>query len=55
MLSKPLHVPGDASGVRHDLEILHRSDQPLLLLVEISCVAERQAGPRLLERIQGEF
>ena len=45
---KPLHVPGDMAGVRHDLEVLHRSDEPLLLLLEISLVGKRQRRLRLL-------
>ena len=44
---EPLHVPGDVAGVGHDLQFLHRSDQPLLLLLEIPCVGERQAAARL--------
>ena len=39
---EPLHVPGDMASVRHDLEIFHGSNETLLLLLEISLVAERQ-------------
>ena len=52
---KPLHVPGDMAGVRHDLEILHRSNEALLLLLEISLVGERQRRLCLLEHVQREF
>jgi hypothetical protein len=41
---KTLHVPGDVSGVRHDLEIVHRSNESSLLLLEIPLVGERQAA-----------
>ena len=51
---KPLHVPGDMAGVRHDLEILHRSNEALLLLLEISLVGKRQRGLGLLEHIERE-
>ena len=52
---KPLHVPGDVAGVGLDLEILHRSDEALLLLLEISLVGERQRGLGLLEHLEREF
>jgi hypothetical protein len=52
---KPLHVPSDMACVRHDLEVGHGSDKPLLLFLEIFCVAERQAGARLLKDIQSVF
>jgi hypothetical protein len=52
---KPLHVPGDVAGVGHDLKVRHRSDKPLLLLLEISCVAKWQAGARFPELIQSKF
>ena len=40
---KPLHVPGDMAGIRHDLQVRHRGDQAPLLLVEVPRVGERQA------------
>src|SRR5262249_27725849 len=46
---------GDMTGVRHDLEILHRSDEAFLLLLEIFPVAERQPGGCPLEHLQREF
>ena len=52
---KPLHVPGDVARVRHDLEVRHGSDQPLLLLLEILGIAERQLVARLLEHIQSKI
>ena len=52
---KPLHVPGDVPCVRHDLEVRHLGDQPLLLLVEVPRVGERQTGARLLEHVHGEL
>ena len=45
---EPLHVPGDMAGVRHDLEVFHGSNKPLLLLLEISLVGERQRRLGLL-------
>ena len=39
---EPLHVPGDVAGIGHDLQVLHRGDQALLLLLEIPRVGERQ-------------
>lgn len=38
---EPLHVPGDVAGVGHDLELLHLSDEALVLFCEISGVGER--------------
>ena len=52
---KPLHVPGDVAGVRHDLEIFHGSNESFLLLLEISLVGKRQRRLCLLEHIQREF
>ena len=37
---KPLHVPGNMAGVRHDLEIFHGSNEPALLLLNVSLVGE---------------
>ena len=51
---KPLHVPGDVASVRHDLEFLHRSNEALLLLLEISLVGKRQRRFGLLEDIERE-
>ena len=36
-----LHVPGHMTGIRLDLQLLHRGDEPLLLLVQVSRIAER--------------
>ena len=52
---EPLHVPGDMAGVGHDLEVFHRSNQTLLLLLEISLVGERQRRLRLFQDLQREF
>ena len=52
---EPLHVPGDMASIRHDLEIFHRSNQSLLLLLEISFIGERQRGLGLLEHVQRKF
>ncbi len=52
---KPLHVPGDMAGIRHDFEVFHGGDEPLLLLLEIPRVRERQAFARLLQDLQREF
>ncbi len=52
---KPLHVPGDMAGIRHDLEVFHGGDKPLLILLEIPRVREWQAFARLLEDLQREF
>ena len=41
---KSLHIPSDMATVRHDLEIFHRSNEPLFLLFEVSLVTERQRG-----------
>ena len=30
---KSLHVPGDMAGFRHDFEVFHGGDQPLLILL----------------------
>ena len=51
---KPLHVPSDMAGVRHDLEIFHGSNEALLLLLEISLVSKRQCGLGLLEHLESE-
>ena len=52
---KALHVPRDMAGIRHDFEVFHRGDEPLLLLLQIPRVRERQAFARLLEDFQREF
>ena len=49
-----LHIPGDMAGIRHDLEILHRGDQALLIFVEIPGIGERQGCPCLLEYFDRE-
>jgi hypothetical protein len=36
-----IHVPGDMARVGHDLALLHRRDEALLVLVEIAGVVER--------------
>ena len=52
---KALHVPGDMASVSHDLEIFHRSNEPLPLLLEISFVGERQSLLRLFQYLQREL
>ena len=52
---EPLHVPRHMAGIGHDLEVLHRRDEALLLLLEVSLVGERQRGLGLLEHVQREL
>ena len=52
---KPLHVPSDMAGIRHDLEILHGSDEPLLLLLEIPLIGEWQSSLGLPKCVQREL
>ena len=37
---RALHVPGDMTCIHHDLQIRHRSDQTLLVLVEAPFIGE---------------
>ena len=43
------------AGIGHDLEVLHRRDEALLLLLEIARVGERQRRLGLLEHVEREF
>ena len=47
-----LHVPGDVAGIGLDLQVGHLGDEPLLLLVEIARVGERQGRLRLLKNVE---
>ena len=50
-----LHVPGDVAGVGHDLQLRHRGDEALLLLLEVPGVGEGQSRLRLPEHLEGEL
>ena len=50
---KPFHVPSDVAGVGPDLQVLHGSDKPPSVLIEVPRVGKRQAGACLLEHIEG--
>ena len=50
---KPLHVPSDVAGVGPDLQVLHGSDKPPSVLLDVPRVGKRQAGACLLEYIEG--
>ena len=52
---EPLHVPGNMTGIRLDLQLLHRGNQPLLLFLEIPGVAEWQGRLCFLQCVQREL
>ena len=52
---EPLHVPGDMAGIGHDLQVLHRSDEALLLLLEVPLVGKWQGRLGFVQNLQREL
>ena len=50
-----LHIPGDISGIRHDLQIYTSGDKTTFPFLEILPIRERQSFSGLIEYFQCEF